>query len=78
MLDIIPQAQRQLHCQVNSHFFMKQNKRIWALGQNVARQIVADKSLQTIRRMDKSLQDKTSRTKRRGQFVAETNRRTDK
>ena len=69
MLDIIPQAQRQLHCQVNSHFFIKQNKRIWALGQNVARQIVADKSLQTIRRTDNSLH---------GQMVAWTIRRRDK
>ena len=30
-----------------------------------------DKSLQTIRRMDKSLQDKTSRTLRRGQNVVD-------
>ena len=55
-----------------------------ALGQNVVRQIVADKSLQTIRRMDKSLQDKTSWTIRRtdnslhGQMVAWTIRRRDK
>jgi hypothetical protein len=47
-----------------------------ALGHIVAGQIVADKSLRTYRRMDKSLpdnslQDKTSRTYRRGQNVAD-------
>jgi hypothetical protein len=46
-------------------------------GHIVAGQIVADKSLRTIRRMDnssqdKSLQDKTSRTNRRGHFVADS------
>jgi hypothetical protein len=38
-------------------------------GQNVARQIVADKTLQQIRRTDKTLQ---------GQNVAQTKRCTDK
>jgi hypothetical protein len=40
-------------------------------GQIVAGQIVADKWLRTIRRMDKSLQDKMSRTLRRGQNVVD-------
>ena len=48
----------------------------WVTGQNVAGQMVADKSLRTKCRMDKwsqdnSLQDKTSRTYRRGQNVAD-------
>ncbi|CAF3465475.1 unnamed protein product [Rotaria socialis] len=54
-----------------------------ALGQIVARQIVADQSSRTNRRMDKSLQDKslqdkTSRTKCRGHNVADKSLRTSR
>ena len=50
-----------------------------ALGQNVARQIVADISLRTNRRTDKMSQDKTLQDKTlQGQIVARTNRCKDK